>query len=165
MIVPRKARLFWPLLASLVLTDCATKDLAEKHLIAWVPQEIVGEYVRFTLAYNPGAAMSFHLGPYSRIIFSLAAILAVTMLGAIYRRTDSRATWTVVALALVIAGAIGNLLDRLRSARGVVDFIDVGVGTWRFWTFNVADIGVSIGAVLLAWQLSRSEQREPVPSK
>jgi signal peptidase II len=163
--MPRKARLFWPLLGSLVLTDCATKDLAEKHLVAWVPHQIVGEYVRFTLAYNPGAAMSFHLGPYSRYILSLAAIIAVTMLGAIYRRTDSRATWTVVALAMVIAGAIGNLLDRLRSARGVVDFIDVGVGTWRFWTFNVADIGVSIGAVLLAWQLSRSEQAEPIRSE
>ena len=109
--------------------------------------------------------MSFHLGPYSRYILSFAAILAVTMLSAIYRRTDSRATWTVVALAMVIAGAIGNLLDRLRSSRGVVDFIDVGVGTWRFWTFNVADIGVSIGAVLLAWQLSWSEQQEPIRSE
>jgi signal peptidase II len=154
---PRKARLFWPLLASLLLADCATKDLAEKHLVAWVPHEIVGDYVRFTLAYNPGAAMSFHLGPYSRVIFSVAALVAVAVLGSIYRRTDSRATWTIIALAMVMAGAIGNLLDRLRSARGVVDFIDLGIGQWRFWTFNVADIGVSIGAVLLAWQLSRAE--------
>lgn len=156
MSLPRKARLFWPLLGSLLLADCATKDLVEKHLVAWVPHEVLGDFLRFTLAYNPGAAMSFHLGPYSRVIFSLAAVVAVTMLALMYRRTEATATWTLVALALVMGGAIGNLLDRLRSARGVVDFIDVGVGSWRFWTFNVADIGVSVGAVLLAWQLSRT---------
>jgi signal peptidase II len=63
----------------------------------------------------------------------------------------------VVALALVTGGAVGNLLDRLRSPRGVVDFIDIGVGDIRFWTFNVADVGVSIGAVLLAVVLLQQE--------
>ena len=119
---------------------------------------MVGHYLRFTLAYNPGAALSLGAGPYSRIIFSATAIFAVWLLGSMYRRTRPTATATVVALALVIGGAIGNLLDRLRSARGVVDFIDVGVGSWRFWTFNVADVGVSIGAVLLAWQLARTTE-------
>jgi signal peptidase II len=51
----------------------------------------------------------------------------------------------------------GNLLDRLRSERGVVDFIDLGVGSVRFWTFNVADVGVSIGATLLAVVLWEDE--------
>ena len=59
------------------------------------------------------------------------------------------------ALALLSAGALGNLIDRLRHAKGVVDFIDVGTAEWRFWTFNVADMGVSIGAVLLAYLLWR----------
>lgn len=61
------------------------------------------------------------------------------------------------ALALVTGGAMGNLLDRLRSARGIIDFIDVGIGDARFWTFNVADVGVSIGAVLLAMVLWRED--------
>ena len=52
-------------------------------------------------------------------------------------------------LALIAGGALGNLLDRLRSVRGVVDFIDVGIGDSRFWTFNVADSGVTCGAILL----------------
>jgi signal peptidase II len=56
----------------------------------------------------------------------------------------------VRALVLIVAGAIGNLVDRLRWDGGVVDFIDVGVGGWRFWTFNVADSAVTIGAILLA---------------
>ena len=58
----------------------------------------------------------------------------------------------------MIAGALGNLVDRIRSPCGVVDCIDVGVGSVRFWTFNVADIGGSIGAMLLAWHFSKSEE-------
>lgn len=91
-------------------------------------------------------------------MFSLVALVAVAVLAGIYRRADVRRPGLIVALALVMGGALGNLLDRLRSARGVVDFIDIGVGGWRFWTFNVADIGVSVGAVLLAWYLARSDE-------
>jgi signal peptidase II len=63
----------------------------------------------------------------------------------------------VVAIALVTGGALGNLVDRVRWARGVVDFIDVGLAGWRFWTFNVADIGVTCGAILLAIILWRED--------
>ena len=64
-----------------------------------------------------------------------------------------------LALGLAWGGAAGNLLDRLRSPRGVVDFIDIGVGSWRFWTFNVADSGVTIGAIILAWLLAHEDRR------
>jgi signal peptidase II len=66
----------------------------------------------------------------------------------------------VAALALVCAGALGNLFDRIRSPYGVVDFIDIGVSGWRFWTFNVADSAVTVGALVLAWSLSREEREE-----
>ena len=56
-----------------------------------------------------------------------------------YRRTAPDARLRAAALALVAGGAMGNLIDRLRSPRGVVDFINVGIGDARFWTFNVAD--------------------------
>lgn len=156
--IGRKARLFWPLLGTLLLADCATKDLARSRLAEAVPEPVVGEWFRLTLAYNPGAATGISLGPYSRPVFSLVALVAVAVLAGIYRRADVRRPGLIVALALVMGGALGNLLDRLRSARGVVDFIDIGVGGWRFWTFNVADIGVSVGAVLLAWYLARSDE-------
>jgi signal peptidase II len=70
----------------------------------------------------------------------VAAILALLVL---YRRTAPEARLRAAALALVAGGAMGNLLDRLRSPLGVVDFIDVGIGDARFWTFNVADVGVT----------------------
>ena len=55
-----------------------------------------------------------------------------------------------MSLVLIVGGALGNLADRVRSADGVVDFIDAGAGSMRFWIFNVADMGVTVGAVLLA---------------
>jgi signal peptidase II len=66
-----------------------------------------------------------------------------------------------MALALIFGGAIGNLIDRVRSPQGVVDFIDVGVGAYRWWTFNIADVGITLGALLLGWALwSRVEEDE-----
>lgn len=159
----RKARVFWPVLTLWLLTDCTTKELAKTHLVPFVPEPVLGETVRWTLAYNPAAAMSISLGlgQYARPFFAIAASVAVLLLANLYRKTKPGSALTALALALVIGGAIGNLLDRLRSSQGVVDFIDIGVGSWRFWTFNVADIGVTIGAMLLAWQLSRED--EPTP--
>ena len=78
---------------------------------------------------------------------------ALVVLWSLYRSTRDGDTPRVLALALVCAGAVGNLIDRVRSELGVVDFIDVGVGGWRWPTFNEADMAVSVGAFLLAWVL------------
>jgi len=156
-----KARLFWPLLFLLVFSDCTTKRLAEERLVEpHVPYEVVGDVVRFTLAYNPGAAFSLSLGPNSRWIFVSLTLLILGVLSWLYREAEARDTAQVAALALVCGGAIGNLLDRLRSPRGVVDFIDLGLGGWRFWTFNIADVAITVGAIVLAVVLWRREAEE-----
>jgi signal peptidase II len=166
----RKAKAFWPLLFLLVFTDCSTKRLAEEHLLPeHVPHQIVGDVVRFTLAYNADAAFSLSLGSYSRFGFSVIAIVVLLVLAGVYRSTPSQDRLQAIGLALVAGGAIGNVLDRFRmpggTYRGVVDWIDIGVGGWRFWTFNIADVGVSVGAVLLAvLLLRRSESSESSPS-
>ena len=69
-----------------------------------------------------------------------------------------------LALGLVTGGAVGNLIDRIRSHQGVVDFLDVGIGALRWPTFNVADIGVSCGAIALALSLWREDVRKPAPN-
>lgn len=155
-----KARAFWPLLLLLVFADCTTKRLAEEHLVPeHVPHPVVGDIVRFTLAYNRGAAFNVSLGEYSRVGFTAIAAGVLIALASVYRTTRAHDRVQAVALALVAGGAIGNALDRLRAPggtyRGVVDFIDIGVGGWRFWTFNLADMGVTIGAILLAVLLWR----------
>jgi signal peptidase II len=156
-----KARRFWPHFHLVLLTDCATKRAAETHLVpVHVPHEFLGELVRFTLAYNPGAAMSISLGAHSRIGFSLLALAALAILAHVYHRTSPGDRLAAAGLALIASGALGNLIDRLRSPRGVVDFIDVGVGDLRFWTFNIADVGITCGAVMLVLALQRSQDFE-----
>jgi signal peptidase II len=158
--IARKAGVFWPLLGLLILTDCTTKRLAEEHLRPeHVPHEVLGEVVRLTLAYNRDAAMGINAGQWSRPVFTLLAIAILAMLGSMYRNATASDRWLAFGLALIAGGAIGNLLDRVRSERGVVDFIDIGVGAYRFWIFNVADMGVTIGAAMLGfllWQRDRS---------
>jgi signal peptidase II len=164
----RKAKAFWPLLLLLVFADCTTKRLAEEHLMPeHVPHSIVGDVLQFTLAYNPGAAFNASLGDYSRVGFTVIAVGVLIALASVYRTTGAHDRVQAVALALVAGGAIGNALDRLRSPggtyRGVVDFIDIGVGGWRFWTFNLADMGVTFGAILLAVLLWRRGGENPAP--
>jgi signal peptidase II len=153
------ATLFWPVIASVAVLDVVTKAIAVRELLPHrVPHKVLGNAVRLTLVYNPGAAFGLHLGPQSRWIFTALTVVALVILGRLYRATQRGDTPRVLALALVCAGALGNLFDRLRSDLGVVDFIDVGVGDGRWPTFNVADMAVSVGAVLLAWVLWQEDQ-------
>ena len=146
--------LFWSVLSTVVIADVVTKAIAVYSLAPQrIPHELFGDTVRFTLVYNPGAAFGLHLGAYSRWIFMVLTIGALFILGRLYRATRDGDLVRTLAIALVCAGAVGNLIDRIRSARGVVDFIDVGIGDTRWPTFNVADMAVSIGAFLLAWVL------------
>lgn len=157
-----KARVFWPLLLGLLLADCGSKRIAEETLTLHSPRAVMGDVVRFTLAYNPGAAFGIDVGPASRVVFTLLTIVALVALIAMYRATPAHQRIQVAALGLITGGALGNLFDRLRGAAGVVDFIDVGLGGTRFWTFNIADAGITIGAILLAISLWAEPDPEPV---
>jgi signal peptidase II len=165
--VTPKARWFWPLALALLVADCASKRAVENRLTLGQPYPLVGETVRFTLSYNTNAAMGFQLGGDSRrLVLSSLTIAALVVLGVLYHRTRPADRLRVIGVALVAGGALGNLLDRLRSSAGVVDFIDVGVNDVRFWTFNVADVGITIGAILLMLALGRwGGMPEPRPGR
>jgi len=155
------AALFWPILLVILVADVITKAMAERMLLPrGIPHEVLGNTLRFTLVYNPGAAFGLNLGPQSRWIFAVLTIVALFILGRLYQSTPAGNRPRVAALALVCAGAVGNLIDRLRSFFGVVDFIDVGIGDSRWPTFNVADMAVSTGAALLAWVLWQEDQEQ-----
>jgi signal peptidase II len=152
----RKARWFWPLAIALLVADCATKRVAERHLAVGEPHPLVGQVVRFTLSYNTNAAMGIELGGDSRrLVLSCLTIAALCVLGFLYHSTRPSERLRVIGVALVVGGAVGNLVDRIRSSAGVVDFIDVGVRNVRFWTFNVADMGITVGAVFLLLALGQ----------
>jgi signal peptidase II len=147
-------RLFWPVIGAVVVVDFLTKRLAVQSLVPQrLPHDVFGETVRLTLVYNPGAAFGLHVGPYSRWVFMALTVVALVILAWLYQSTRTGHVSRALALALVCGGALGNLIDRVRSDLGVVDFIDVGLGDARWPTFNVADMAVSAGAFLLAWVL------------
>jgi signal peptidase II len=139
-------------LAAIVAVDVATKRLAVGALgdQQRVPHEVISNWLRMTLVYNPGAAFGLHVGEYSRFVFMALTVGALLILGRLYISTRHGDGSRVMALSLVCGGALGNLLDRIASKDGVVDFIDVGVREARWPTFNVADMAVSVGAFLLA---------------
>lgn len=157
--------LFWAAVAVVIVLDLATKWWAEGGLMLYEPVPIVGDVLRWRLIYNPGAAFGLHLGPWSRWIFLVIAVVAFVVLFRMSREGPRGDLVRHLALGSVAGGAIGNLVDRVRGPQGVVDFIDVGIGATRWPTFNVADIGVSCGAVVLAISLWREDRsRDPAPA-
>ena len=145
--------LFWTVIGVIVVADVITKALAVYSLFPQrMPHELLGAAVRLTLVYNPGAAFGLHLGAYSRWIFMALTAGALIILARLYRATRDGDLLRTLAIALVCGGALGNLIDRVRSAAGVVDFIDVGIGSARFYTFNVADAAIvsGVGLILLS---------------
>jgi signal peptidase II len=148
------AGLFWPVLVLVTAVDFCTKAIAANRLqLDGIPHSVVGDWIRFTLVHNPGAAFGLHVGDHSRFIFMALTVVALFILGRLYHATRIGDSVRVFSLALVCGGALGNLIDRITQQLGVVDFIDIGMGDSRWPTFNVADMAVSIGAFLLAWVL------------
>lgn len=148
-----------------VVSDVLTKQVA----LAMLPPpgltvHVLGEYVRFSLAFNRGAAFGMTVGPWSRVVFSVFALAMVAGLWMYAGRLFAPLTRLVIAFGLVAGGAVGNLIDRVRWDRGVVDFIDIGVGLTRFWTFNLADSAITIGAVLLLWPSPAKPTAPPAAS-
>jgi len=155
-------RLFWGTAGAVVVSDVITKLIAESMLSPRTPLAVIGDLVQLRLVYNQGAAFGLDVGENSRWVFFGLAIVALVVLGSMVRSTRAGDWFRLLALALVCGGAAGNLIDRIRSAQGVVDFVDIGVGGWRWPTFNVADSAITVGAIALAislWQEGRAHQR------
>ena len=160
---PRKSRIFWSLAVTVVALDVVTKYVAVRALApVYTPRDVVGDWVRLTLVYNKCAAFGLCIGPTwsSRWVFLGLTLVALAILARLYRATRSGDVLRTAALGLVCGGAVGNLIDRVRHGAGVVDFVDLGVGDWRWPTFNVADVAVSVGAFLLAWALWGEEEED-----
>lgn len=123
--------------------------------------EIWGGLVPLTLAYNKGAAFGVSVGEDSRWFFVPITMVALILLAVLFKQAASRDFLRVGSISLVVSGAIGNLWDRVRWDLGVVDFIGpIDLGFWDFPIFNVADMAITCGAVLLAISFWFEEQVE-----
>lgn len=147
--------------AVLLTVDALTKGIVQRAMEPGQSMPVFGDVLRLTYVLNPGAAFGLTVGPSSRWILGGLAVLAVVVLVWAIRKTPSEARGRLAAMGLVLGGALGNLSDRVRHAHGVVDFLDVGVGDFRWPVFNIADIGITTGAFLLVVLLWEDGSREP----
>ncbi|HEY3486757.1 MAG TPA: signal peptidase II [Gammaproteobacteria bacterium] len=162
---PTKHRFLWFGLAlALIILDQLSKVLATSHLELHQPQEL-WPLLNLTLVYNSGAAFSLlsQAGGWQRWFFLVLSLTISILLSFWLLRLQRREIWTAAALSLILAGAIGNLIDRAIYGY-VIDFIDFfypttkdclplfmasGENTCHWPTFNIADSAISVGAVLL----------------
>jgi signal peptidase II len=153
----RRRWLFFGALAALVIiADQVSKmwvdsnfALASVHPAAGgaEPTPIVDGIVRIAKSYNTGGI--FGLFGNSAVALALASTVVIALIFVYQWREGTHGTWLLtLALGLLLGGAIGNFIDRLRYEH-VIDFVDLGIGDWRWYTFNVADSAISIALLLL----------------
>jgi len=141
-----------------VALDRWTKHWASGSLPFGTPVRVLGDYVRLTHTRNSGVA--FGIGQGVRFPYAIFSILAIAVILWMFARGRAGGPVRSISLALILGGAIGNLVDRLGSGE-VVDFIEVGIPRWHWPVFNVADSAITTGVLLFA--LAWSSWREPVP--
>ena len=161
----RKLTILGVLLPFILIADIVTKRWADATLELGVVNTgyFMGDYVPLTLAYNRGAAFGISIGNNPAWFFVPVALLALGLMVVLLIRALDNDNTRIVSLALVISGALGNLYDRIRWDSGVVDFLGpIDLGFYHWPIFNIADMAISCGAVLLAisfWQEERQLAR------
>jgi signal peptidase II len=159
-----KDRPIWPvflgLAAAVVIGDQLTKAWIASRLAAGESMQVVDDVLRLVNGQNNGAL--FGLFRDNAGLFGLISIAVVALIVG-YHARSGRSPYLSVALGLLLGGALGNMTDRLRLGY-VVDFVDAGIGSLRWYTFNVADAAIS-GAILLLILLAvRPSLGEPRPT-
>jgi signal peptidase II len=151
--------------AVVVILDAWTKYLASTQLVMFQPVEVFS-WLNMRLAHNPGAAFSFLAGAggWQRwFLTALALVVSVVLLFWMFGLKKGQ--WMVgLALGLVLGGAIGNVIDRVRHGY-VVDFIDVHYAGWHWPAFNVADSAITCGIIILLLDALRETLAERKSAK
>ena len=134
----------------IMILDLVTKRWALEAL-SYSSSQLFGGLIPLTLAFNKGAAFGISIGEDSRWFFVPVTMVALVLLGGLLKEASKHDFLRIFSISLVISGALGNLYDRVRWGRGVVDFIGpIDLGRWDFPIFNIADMAISCGAILLA---------------
>jgi signal peptidase II len=135
----------------LIALDQATKMVALSYLTYAQPVTVIPGFFNFTLVYNTGSAFSaFADWQHARWILMVVALAAVALAIWLVGGRIGQSKAARVALGLIVGGALGNLIDRVRFGK-VVDFIDWHIGDLHWPVFNIADAGITVGAAYLGW--------------
>jgi len=140
---------------------------AKLAIVAIVPLydsvSIIPHLLDFTYVRNSGMAFGLLQDlqlPHKQWITGALAVGALSAIALYARQLTAREKWARIGLALILGGAIGNILDRVRLGY-VIDYVDVYWGTWHFWAFNVADAAINIGAVCVFADLFFGKKHAP----
>jgi signal peptidase II len=168
-LVVTKKDFFWKIAYLLMaggvfMVDQMTKAWATRSLRFGGDKTVIENFLNFSYAQNTGVAFSMfdNGGDGGRYGLSIVAGLAAVLVLFYFWRIPRTSDRLLGALALLLAGIVGNLTDRLRLGF-VIDFIDVQFGSWHYPTFNVADTAICIGAGLLIIDLFLSRKKAPEP--
>jgi signal peptidase II len=153
--------LFVGLAVAIVAVDQATKAVVTGALQPGESRPILGDVVRIVFSPNSGAL--FGLFKDNAAMFGIVSLVVIGLIVAYHGRTAG-STYMTVTLGLLLGGAIGNMLDRLRLGY-VVDFVDGGIGNIRWYTFNVADAAISLAILLLFAAAVRPSIAEPAAGR
>ncbi len=149
--------LYFAIAALVVILDQASKRLIWEIYQYNGGTDVIDGFLRITLSKNAGAVMGILSGSRTLLLAVTVASIAALVLFA-YRMRFAPVSKRV-CLGLILGGAFGNMIDRI-AAGEVLDFIDMGIGRYRWPTYNVADIAVTIGAILLIWGFVMHSQPE-----
>jgi signal peptidase II len=141
--------------AVIVILDQATKVMVGAAIPLYESVTIIPGFLDFTHVRNTGAAFGLLNTtdlPMKSIVMVAMALVAIAAIGAYGATLRADENIARAGLALVLGGAIGNLIDRARLGY-VLDFVDAYVGDWHFWAFNVADAAITVGAILVIFDL------------
>jgi signal peptidase II len=137
--------IFAGLATGVVVIDQLAKAAVTSALEPGESIQVIGDYLRIVFGQNTGAL--FGLFQDNALMFGVVSIVVIGLI-VLYEARSGTSLYLTVTLGLLLGGAIGNMLDRLRLGY-VVDFVDVGIGSTRFYTFNVADSAISLAILLL----------------
>ncbi|MBS4015269.1 MAG: signal peptidase II [Candidatus Latescibacteria bacterium] len=129
---------------SIIVLDQITKSLVSRNLVMHQPVNIIGSYLRFFLVHNQG--LIWGLPFKSNLTYYVLPILGIVVVLYIALRSNRR--YLGFVYGLILAGAAGNLIDRIRFGY-VVDFIDMGIKNLRWPTYNIADMSIVFGVILI----------------
>lgn len=158
--VQRKSLKIFPFLLAIlvVVIDQVTKSIVAIKMAYGQSIPIIGDYLRITFVTNPNALFGISLGerfPYPLLTSAVAIVIAILII-------TEKSPFLSSAYGVILGGAIGNLIDRLRLGE-VIDFIDTGVKNYRWPIFNLADTAVTIGIILMLWFTLIEKRKENTP--
>ena len=148
---------------AILIIDQWSKGWVEAHLPLHVPREIIPGLLNFTHVQNTGVAFGLFAANGRITVTAVLAVVGFVALGVVllyFLRTPDEDRFTLTGLALILGGAVGNLIDRV-FAGGVTDFIDFYITTHHWHTFNIADSAITVGIGLMAVDMLRGERSQP----